>query len=164
MRLSFVDTLPLSGTFSLSLDTTFVPRGGVPSENSEGLHHIILHCMYLLQPIWENIPRSQCLLSTCKRSFNVLSFFSTDSFMVNKKTYIPVVDGVLAAVLVRALVEAVAISSLGRVWGGLYCATGREGFSLAARSKLASLSIRNLQRKRQRGIEIIDYDKKTVTL
>ena len=80
-------------------------------------------------------------------------------YMYNKTLHlIPVVDGVLhvAAVLVRAALEeeeeeAVAISSLGRVWGGLYGATGREGFSLAALSKLASLSIRNLQRKRDKG-------------
>jgi hypothetical protein len=65
------------------------------------------------------------------------------------------VAGVVAAVLVRALEEeegeeeGLAISSRGRVWwwGGLYCATERVGFSLAALSKLASLSSRNLHRE-----------------
>ena len=64
-----------------------------------------------------------------------------------KNAFIPVLGVVLAAVWVIALEEA-AISSLGRVWGGLYCATVREGFSLAALSKLASRSIRNLYRER----------------
>ena len=65
--------------------------------------------------------------------------------------------GVLAAVFVRELEEeeeeGLAISSRGRVWwgGGLYCATDRTGFSLAALSKLANLSIRNLRRERERG-------------
>ena len=64
--------------------------------------------------------------------------------------------GVLAAVFVREELEeeeeGLAISSRGRVWwgGGLYCATERTGFSFAALSKLASLSIRNLRRKRER--------------
>ena len=64
--------------------------------------------------------------------------------------------GVLAAVFVRELEEeeeeGLAISSRGRVWwgGGLYCATDRTGFSLAALSKLANLSIRNLRRERER--------------
>ena len=64
--------------------------------------------------------------------------------------------GVLAAVFVREELEeeeeGLAISSRGRVWwgGGLYCATERTGFSFAALSKLASLSIRNLWRKRER--------------
>ena len=77
-----------------------------------------------------------------------------------KRTPLPVVAGVLAAVLVRALEEeeeGLAISSRGRVWwgGGLYCATERTGFSFAALSKLASLSIRNLrgERERERGKE-----------
>ena len=64
--------------------------------------------------------------------------------------------GVLAAVFVREELEeeeGLAISSRGRVWwgGGLYCATERTGFSFAALSKLASLSIRNLWREREKG-------------
>ena len=66
--------------------------------------------------------------------------------------------GVLAAVFVREELEeeeGLVISSRGRVWwgGGLYCATERTGFSFAALSKLASLSIRNLRGERERERE-----------
>ena len=71
----------------------------------------------------------------------------------NKSTSLPVVAGVVLVMKLEEEEEGLAISSRGRVWwgGGLYCATDRTGFSFAALSKLASLSIRNLQRGRERG-------------